>query len=268
MTVLKVNDIRNASANLGVSNTTGGRMDPYRFQFPNVSSLPSGAEAGDTYLLTSDNKLYTSKGDGTWAIKSGFSQPSGTFEFGWGSGSSSGNYTASPANVWYRRIIFQSKYTVSEINSNGGEDGAIFRNLKMYITGGVNSSRSIRDMRIRMFHTNQGTNTTYSPVSGTSKTDVFYQSGEFTLFESTGEKTMTFGSGGTTGGFEWDGSNDVVLEWCTSQNQGSYNASGRLRYVSQSGYSRYNWTDAGGNSCGISPGSGSSVRPSIKMDFN
>ena len=267
MTVLKVDNIRNGSANLGISNTSGGRMDPYRFQFPNVSSLPSGAEAGDTYFLTSDNKLYTSKGDDTWAVKSGFSQPSGTFEYGWSSSSSTGNYTASPINVWYRRIIFQTKYTASELNSNGAESGAIFRNLKLYVTGSVNSSRSIRDMRIKMFHTNQGTNTTYSPISGESKTDVFYQPGEFTLVESTGEKTMTFGAGGTNDGFEWNGSNDLVIEWCTSQNQTVYNPSGQIRYVSQSGYNRYRWTDSGGNSCGDTPSSNTSVKPSIKMDF-
>ena len=52
MTVLKVDNIRNGSANLGISNTSGGRMDPYRLQFPNVSSLPAGAETGDTFLIT------------------------------------------------------------------------------------------------------------------------------------------------------------------------------------------------------------------------
>lgn len=267
MTTLRVDNIRNATANQGIVNNTNGRMDPYRFAFPDVSELPNDAEPGETYLLTTTNKLYTSKGNGEWAVKSGFSLPSGEFAFGWTSNSISGTTTPSPINIYFRRIIFQSKYTVQQLQDGGAEDGAIFRNLKFYVGNTVPADRSMNDMNVRMFHTDQGTSVTYTPTIDGSKTTVYFLAGDFTPAETTGEKTLTFGTGGTADGFEWNGVNDVVIEWCSSQNDTGWTSAGGLRFVNESGTNRYSWTDAGGNSCNDSPGANTSVKPSIKMEF-
>ena len=267
MTTLKVDNIRNNSANNGISVASNGRMDPHRFAFPNVSSLPNDALEGETYLLTTNNKLYTSKGNNEWAVKSGFSLPSGEFSYGWSSNSIAGIYTPNPINIYFRRIIHQSKYTVQQLLDGQAEDGAIFRNLKFYVGNAVPSDRSMNDMNIRMFHTDQGTSTTYTPTIDGSKTTVYYLAGDFTPAESTGEKTLTFGTGGISDGFEWNGVNDVVVEWCSSQNDTGWTGAGGLRYVSENGYNRYRWTDAGGNSCNDDPSSNTNIKPSIKMEF-
>jgi hypothetical protein len=267
MTTLRVDNIRNPTANQGVINQTNGRMDPYRFAFPSVSELPTGAASGETYLLTTNGKLYTSRGNEEWSVKSGFSLPSGEFSFGWTSSNIAGTTTPNPINIYFRRIIYQTKYTTTQLLDGGAEDGAIFRNLKFYVGNPVPSDRSMNDMNVRMFHTDQGTNVTYGPISGESKTTVYFLAGDFTPAESTGEKTLTFGTGNTADGFEWNGVNDVVIEWCSSQNDTNWTNAGGLRFVSESGTSRYNWTDASGNSCNDNPGSNASVKPSIKMEF-
>lgn len=265
MGALRVNTIKNKDSNTtALTLQTNGRGDPARIVMPVINGFPAeDGGAGDIFVNEADgNKLYISKGDGNYQKKSGFDAPSGTFEFGWSSSQTSYNYEATPYNIWFRRIIFAARYTVSELESGGCEGGAIFRNLTWYQNSAVNSSRSQRNMNIRMFHTTD-TSSIMAPIAGESKVTVYSMTGDFTPSESVGTKTITFNGGE----FEWDGSNDIVVEWCTSQNESGYQARGSMRVVRQNGFSYYRRTDSSGNSCNDNAEWNEDCRPSIKMDF-
>ena len=281
MTQLNVNKFQHTNGTDALVFATP-RVQPTRLVLPNVDSttLPPVSEtiAGETYFNTTDKKLYTSTGTG-YIVKSSFSQPSGTFSYGWSSTTNSGTTQASPINVWFRRNIFQTVYTVSDLTNNGAEAGAIFRNLKWNVTGAVNSSRSIMGFTLRLFHTTTSSGTSLaSPISGESKVTVYADTAngngtgtEFTLVETTGIKTITFGGGNASGvssSFEWDGVNNICIESCTQQNEVTYNSSGQIRIFSPvTNGSRYSWTDSAGNSCLTDPNSVIAFKPSVQMDF-
>lgn len=267
MSVLKVNTFQHTNGTTALT-FSNPRTEPYRLRLPvvNNSTLPDVASTvmGEIYFNSSDNKLYISKGDGNWQTKSGFSQPSGTFSYGWSSGSSNGNYSQGhPINIWFRRNIFNTVYTANDILNNGGEEGAIFRNVKHYVNGSISDSYSARGLNIRVFHTNASKGGQASPISGESKTTV-YSIGNGTdvdQWESTGECTFNFSTP-----FEWNGSNNICIEYCTHQNQGNYRPQGQGRVVNETG-SRYRRTDSGGTSCSDSADWNVSQVPSIKMEF-
>ena len=268
MSVLKVNQFQHTNGTNGI--TFGNpRMEPNRLRLPvvNNSTLPaaSSTEMGEIYFNSSDNKLYISKGDGTWQTKSSFSQPSGQLSYGWSSGSSNGNYSQGhPINIWFRRNIFQSVYTVSNLVNNGAEEGAIFRNIKHYVNNPISNSYSARGLNIRIFHTDQGKGSFASPASGQSKVTVYSigNGSDVSQWQSgTGEKTFTFSTP-----FEWNGTQNICIEYCTHQNQSRYRPDGQARVVNESG-SRYRRTDAGGSSCSDSPTGSISQVPAIKMDY-
>ena len=176
MSVLKVNTFQHTNGTTAL--TFGTRMEPYRLRLPvvNNSTLPSADSTvmGEIYFNSSDNKLYISKGDGTYQTKSGFSQPSGTLSYGWSSGSSNGNYSQGhPINIWFRRNIFNVVYNASDILNNGGEEGAIFRNVKHYVNNPISDSYSARGLNFRMFHTNASRGSQGQPISGESKLTVY-----------------------------------------------------------------------------------------------
>ena len=268
MSVLNVNSFQHTNGTTGIS-FNNPRSEPNRLRLPvvNNSTLPNPAalDAGEIYFNSSDNKLYISKGDGTWSTKSSFSQPSGTLSYGWSSGSSNSNYgQGHPINIWFRRNIFQSVYTVSDLLNNGAEEGAIFRNVKHYVTNPISNTYSARGLNIRLFNTDQGKGSTASPSSGSSKVTVYSigNSSDVSQWQSgTGEKTFTFSTP-----FEWDGSKNLCIEYCTYQNQNNYRADGQARVVNEFG-SRYYRTDSGGTSCSNGTPYSISQIPAIKMDF-
>jgi hypothetical protein len=265
MSVLKVNSFQNTG---GTTALTFGntRMEPNRLVLPVVTNatLPpaSSTEAGEIYFNDSDDKLYISKGDGSYQVKSSFSQPTGTYEYGWSSSSSNGTYSQGhPINIWFRRNIFQTVYDTSDLSSV--EDGAIFRNLKHYVTNAISNSYSARGLNIRLFHTTASKGSDASPISGESKTTVYSIANgtDVSQWQSTGEQTFTFSTP-----FEWNGADNICIEYCTAQNQNRYRNDGQARVVNETG-SRYRRTDASGSSCSDSPSASVSQRPSIKMDY-
>jgi len=267
MSVLKVNTFQHTNGTTAI--TFGNpRTEPYRLRLPVVtnSTLPDIASTamGEIYFNSSDNKLYISKGDGNWQTKSGFSQPSGTLSYGWSSGATNSNYgQGHPINIWFRRNIFNVVYNASDLLNNGAEEGAIFRNVKHYVNNPISDSYSARGLNIRMFHTNASRGSQGSPISGESKTTV-YSIGNGTdvdQWEGSGEQTFTFSTP-----FEWNGTNNLCMEYCTHQNQGNYRPDGQARVVNETG-SRYSRTDSGGSSCSDTAYGSVSQVPSIKMDF-
>ena len=191
--------------------------------------------------------------------------PGGTFSYNYSSGTSNGTTTASPANVYFRRNIFQTVYTAAELNANGATSGAIFNKLRWYITGAVPASNSVRGLNIRLFHTTASDGSTVaSPIGGESKTTVYSVSDttDVTQFETTGNALFNFSNT-----FTWNGTNNICIESCTAQNETNYVAAGLQRIFNISNGSRYSWTDSTGTSCSVTPGTVQGFKPSVEMDY-
>lgn len=190
----------------------------------------------------------------------------GTFSYEFSSATSNATTTQSPVNIYYRRNIFQTVYTVSDLTNNGATSGAVFKNLRWYITGAVPSDRSARGLNIRLFHTTAASGASLaSPISGESKITVYSVDATTDVieFETTGICEFTF-----TSTFTWDGTNNLCIESCTSQNETNWIAAGTQRIFNVANGSRFSQTDSAGNSCSDTPGSIVGFKPSVEMDFD
>lgn len=200
---------------------------------------------------------------------------SGDFEYGWASTSANTTTSQTPINIYYRRNIYQTIYTAAELTAAGVLAGANFTSLKWYIYGAVPANNSILGMNIFLFHTTASNGSVAAtPVTGTSKVTVYSDSSttEFTLVETTGEKTINFGggsSGTASSSFTWDGVNNICVESCTSQNQTNYTTAGTQRIVNGvTNGGRFSRTDSIGTSCGTTPSSVASYKVSTSMRWS
>lgn len=190
----------------------------------------------------------------------------GTFEYGWTSTDSHAVNNPGPINTWYRRTISQTLYTAAELTADGVPSGATFNNITWHVVNANDPSRSVRGFNCRIFHTNSSTGNQHNVLTGTTKTLVYSDGAttDFTLTESTGDKTLTF-----TNGFTWNGTNNICVEYCTSQNEGGYTQRGTVRCVNNVTNGLYwTWTDSSGNSCSSYPSGSKSYKISIKMDYS
>lgn len=278
MTQLNVNSFQHTNGTNAITFATP-RMEPTRLVLPNVttSTLPPVIEtvAGEMFFNSTDKKLYVSNGT-SYVSRSSFSQPAGTFSYNFSSTTSNTLTTQSPINIYYRRNIFQTIYTVSELTGNGAEAGAIFRNLKWNITDAVPSNNSILGFTLRLFNTTTSDGTVAAaPIAGQSKRTVYSDnsSTDFTLVETTGIKTITFGGGNNTGvtrfsTFEWDGTNNICIESCTSMNQTTWLSRGGQTIFNVTSGSRFYRDDSNGDACTITPNQVLPFKPSVQMDFS
>lgn len=189
----------------------------------------------------------------------------GTFSYEFSSGTSNGTQVQSPVNVYYRRNIFQTVYTSTELTNNGVISGSKFNKLRWYITGVVPSTNSARGLNIRLFHTTATDGTTVaSPIDGESKITVYSVSDvtDVTQFESLGPAEFTF-----TTTFTWNGTNNICIESCTAQNETNWISAGTQRVFTFTNGSRYNQTDNAGTSCGDTPDTIENFKPSVEMDW-
>lgn len=275
MSQLNVNSFQHTNGTTAITFATP-RMEPTRLVLPVVttSTLPPVTEtvSGEMFFNNTDKRLYISTGT-SYVTKSSFTNPSGTFSYGWSSTATNSTTTQSPINIYYRRNIFQTIYTASDLTNNGAESGAIFRNLKWNIVGSIPSNNSIRGFTLRLFHTTQSNaSSVANPISGETKTTVYADSGttQFTLVESTGIKTITFGGGdlsGVSSSFEWNGVDNICVESCTSQNETTWSSAGTQRVFNISNGSRYYRDDSTGNACTFNPNQTLGFKPSVEMDF-
>jgi len=191
----------------------------------------------------------------------------GTFSYGWASTTETGVGQASPINIGYRRNIHISLYSPTIMLANGARAGGRIVRLRWYITGAISPNYSILGMNIRLFHTT-ATNTSgnVDPVSGTTRTTVYSDAStvEFTKAETTGVLTIEFPEP-----FTWNGTNSLVVESCTSQNQTNYASQGSMRNIvtGSTGVRKYSWTDNAGSSCSSTPGSVLTDQIAVQMDF-
>ena len=191
----------------------------------------------------------------------------GTYEYGWSSTYNGPNvYSAVPFNVYWRRRRIQQIIAASDLTAAGVPSGATFNNFTWHQASAINSSYSILGFNFRMFHTNQsdGSSVVATPITGTSVQTCYTNAGEFTLAETTGDKTITFSNG-----FTWNGTNNICMDTCASQCQTWYHASGQMRCVeTASGGMRYHSTDTSGSACGETPNNIANWQYSFKMDYS
>ena len=200
---------------------------------------------------------FTSGGGGT--------STSGTYEYGWSSNSSSSTTDAVPFNVYWRRRRIQQIILASDLTAANIASGVTFNNFTWHQSSAINSGYSILGFNFKMYHTTASNGSTVAtPISGTSAQSCYYNSGEFTPAETTGDKTITFSTG-----FTWNGTNNICLDTCASQNQQWYQQSGKMRIVTNvTNGLRHHRSDNSGSSCGETPNNTGSYKYSFKMDYS
>lgn len=212
-------------------------------------------------------RIFCDKGTFTTSFAAAAIQVPGMFSYGWASAVGTALGDPSPIGIGYRRNIHQSLYSKDILLANGARAGAVFKNLRWYVTTAISPSYSILGMNIRLFHsTALNASSTLTPKAGETKTVVYSDAStiEFVKAETVGVLQINFLTN-----FVWDGVNSIVVESCTSQNQTNYQSQGGLRKIDGSvAVRRHSWTDNTGSSCGDTPTSTYTDQISIQMDFS
>ncbi|MBK7128348.1 MAG: SprB repeat-containing protein [Crocinitomicaceae bacterium] len=163
---------------------------------------------------------------------------------------------SSPVNIWYRRCVNQTVYTVSELNAAGITGPATIRQLAYYVTQAP--VYAIPGYTISMKHTS-ATN-----ASGNLE-------GGYTVVKNAFSYTPTAGGWDYLAldtPFNWNGTQNIVVRICWSQVQPNYNASGQCRvYNTSQGY-KYRWDDNSGGACGLVPNTTNTNKPQISFIFD
>lgn len=208
-------------------------------------------------------------GTGSGSIPGGqpFNPPTtGSLEIDWTTGTAPSTSSVGPINVWYRRNICKNIYFASELTNAGVPSGANFFRLYYDVQSAVPASRSILGFNLRIYHTQSSPNANSDPTVYGSSTLVYSDGAttELLAVESTGIQSLNF-----TTDFTWDGTNDIVIESCMSQNQGGYIGAGVVlsTFNLTQGVQRSSKTDSAGNSCGLAGTSAQTYRPCLKMDW-
>lgn len=161
----------------------------------------------------------------------------------------------------------------SKLLGGGGAagGGGGFTSLSFYVAVAVNPNYSVRGFTISLGHSD-GTNSVSFNYSDT-KTLVYKDTSttEFTAAETTGEMNIVFGSGDSSvtqaTSWEWNGTNDIIVETCTSQNQTNYHTSGQMRYGYLALATKFSRADTAGDSCTVTPTSSQNYAFSTKLIF-
>ncbi len=218
----------------------------------NWFDVPSGGlslDTGSTFItppLTSTTTYYASAIAG---------EADANIQVGTGTTVSAGT-SAGPFNVWYRRSSIQLLYTASDILASGGGAGKIitmaFNCVQPPTYTFANYNISITTVPSTM------TNLVWQPT--TSFTPIFNAA---TYMPTTGWQTINFSVP-----FDWNGVDNIVFYLCWDYTPGGISSvGGTHEYTTTSGRFLYNWTDATGNSCGVTGASTSTMLPNLKLDI-
>ena len=172
-----------------------------------------------------------------------------------GSGTATnGTTTSSPVNIYYRRTASQFVYTVAELNAAGIVGPCNLQDIGWYVT--QSPLYNIPGYTVKMKHV--AANNVAAALGTAGWTTV---KNAFTYTPTAGGWDML----GLNNAFVWNGVDNIGVELCWSQVTPNYNASGQCRlYSTATGY-RYSWTDATGNSCGLSPATSNNNKPQAQM---
>jgi len=164
---------------------------------------------------------------------------------------------------------------VSRLLSGGGSSGG-FVSLSLQVVTPVPVNNSIRGFTLSLGHSDStdSASFTYSDTPIVVYKDS--STTNFTPASSSGEMNVPFGTGDDGGiqfnEWEWNGTNDIIVETCTSQNAGGFAQKGTLK-ANGSGtsgfqnHNKYSRTDSAGSSCGVTPNTGSSWSFSTRLYF-
>ncbi|MBI3135930.1 MAG: SprB repeat-containing protein [Bacteroidetes bacterium] len=167
-----------------------------------------------------------------------------------------GTQTSSPVNIWYRRCVNQTVYTVAELNAAGITGPATIRQLGYYVTQAP--AYAIPGYQISMKHT------TATSASGNLE-------GGYTVVKSASTYTPVAGGWDLidlTTPFSWNGTQNIVVRVCWTQVQPGYDASGQCRVYTTTGGYKYRWDDNAGGACGLVPNTTSTNKPQIHFIFD
>lgn len=174
-----------------------------------------------------------------------------------GTGTSvNGTTSSSPVNIWYRRCVNQTVYTVAELNAAGITGPATIRQLGYYVTQAP--IYAIPGYQISMKHT------TANNANGNLE-------GGYTVVKSASDYSPAAGGWdliNLTTPFVWNGTQNIVVRVCWSQVQPNYNASGQCRVYSTANGYRYRWDDNAGGACGLVPNTTTTNKPQIHFIFD
>jgi len=165
-------------------------------------------------------------------------------------------YEASPVNIYYRRQISQMIYTVAELNSAGiflsgdiNKIGFYIENVPMYAIPGYT---------ISMMHT-VSTNV-ITPINTVGIQTV---KSPYTYLPTGSQWDMI----SLDNPFNWNGTDNILIEICWSQITPTYDASGQCRVFSSVDGYRYSRDDNAGDICGSTTNNILDVKPQIRFTF-
>jgi hypothetical protein len=167
-----------------------------------------------------------------------------------------GTTTSSPVNIWYRRCVNQTVYTVAELNAAGITGPSTLRRLGYYVTQAP--LYDIPGYQISMKHTTQAN------ANNNLEGGYTVVKNGFTYSPEAGGWDMIK----LDNPFNWNGTQNIVVRVCWTQVQPNYDASGQCRiYNSTNGY-RHRWDDNAGGACGLVPNTTTNDKPQIQFVFD
>jgi PKD repeat protein len=183
--------------------------------------------------------------------------PPAIVQVGTSSSSSSGT-AAGPYNVWFRRSTMQLMYKASQIAAAGGTAGLIDE-IRFNLTALPAYALPDYTMSIKM-------------VPQTSMSSLVWQTSGFTdIFGGPGTSYLPTETGWQSyplpAGTFWDGESHIIIQICWSQAAGISSTGGTHQYTTTTGQMLYSWTDAAGNSCGLTGSTTSTQLPNAIFNF-
>lgn len=166
----------------------------------------------------------------------------------------SGTTTPGPFNIYYRRSTMQLMYTAAELqNPLGGNILSLAFNCMSL------PAYALPNYTIKI-GTLPGTATTLTWVPPASMTTI-YNAASY-LPTVTGWQTIPI-----TPMFNYNGTDNIVVELCWDQVQPSYSSTGTHEFTTVTGMMLYTWTDGTGTSCGTAGTTTQTARPNIRFEF-
>jgi hypothetical protein len=163
---------------------------------------------------------------------------------------SNGGFDASPINIWYRSLHYQTVYTAAEITGAGGATGAILQ-LGFDVTGVP--LNALPNYTIKMKHTTAANATVYDGVGLQQVYNVASYAPVAGGFDMLTLQTP----------FAWNGIDNIVIDICFDQ-VSNYDQSGTVSIFTATGGANYIRND-NASQCGVPSNLNLPSKPVIQM---
>jgi subtilisin family serine protease len=160
---------------------------------------------------------------------------------------------ASPVNIWYRSLRYQTVYTVAELTAAGATAGEMLQ-LGWYVESAP--LYNLPNYTVRLKHTTATDASTHDSID-------LVQVYNNTLYAPTANTfdMLTFQTP-----FNWDGVSNLLVDVCFEQVNPTYNASGTTRMYNAANGARYIRND-NSNQCGIQTNALQQIKPQVQLVF-